>query len=233
MPTTTIQLLPEDLSNQIAAGEVVERPASAAKELIENALDAGAKRVFVDVMDGGRKRLRVTDDGSGMSRDDAALAVRRHATSKIRTREDLRAIGTLGFRGEALPSIASVSRFRLTTRSRDAVSGTEVAIDGGAEPVVRDAGCPPGTTVEVADLFFNVPARLKFMRTVATEMKHTSQLVAHFALGYPDVHFRLVHNGKRVADYPASSDLRGRAYKVLGADVCKRLNGLLAAHSPI
>ena len=159
-----IHVLEGALVDQIAAGEVVERPASVVKELVENALDAGATRVDVDIADGGRARIRVSDDGSGMDREDAARAVLRHATSKIREVDDLLALTTLGFRGEALPSIASVSRFSLKTRPEAEVAGTEVRIEGGAAPVVRDVGCAAGTSVTVEDLFFNVPARRKFQR---------------------------------------------------------------------
>src|SRR5688572_29015546 len=162
-----IKLLPEHVANQIAAGEVVERPASVLKELVENSLDAGATRITVEIQAGGRSLVRVTDDDSGMSRDDALLCLERHATSKIRRAEDLAAIATMGFRGEALPSIASVSRFNLTTRESesDSPEGTEVVINGGKIAEVKAAGSAPGTSVEVRQLFFNLPARRKFLRT--------------------------------------------------------------------
>src|SRR6187397_3625904 len=158
-----INRLPPDLANQIAAGEVVERPASVVKELVENAIDAGARRLTIHVELGGKKQVRVEDDGEGMDPDDARLAIERHATSKIRSASDLAAILTLGFRGEALPSIASVSRFRLRTRLRGALAGTEIRVDGGAAASVREVGAPEGTLVEVGDLFFNLPARRKFL----------------------------------------------------------------------
>jgi DNA mismatch repair protein MutL len=217
-------VLSDELSNQIAAGEVVERPVSAVKELVENALDAGARRVFVDLVDGGRTRLRVVDDGCGMTREDAVLALKRHATSKIRTAEDLAAIRSLGFRGEALPSIASVSRFELITRPADEDVGTSVRVEPGGIVTVRDVGCPPGTTVDVQQLFCNVPARLKFLRTAATELGHVSQLVDSFALGHHSVHFRLTNGGRVVSDYPSDRDVRARIHAVLGADVVGRLH---------
>ena len=167
-----IRLLPEQVANQIAAGEVVERPASVVKELVENSLDAGASRITVEIGTGGRSLIRVTDDGRGMSRDDALLCLERHATSKIKTGHDLAAIETLGFRGEALPSIASVSRFRLSTREHNALVGTEVLVNGGKIESVRDGGDAPGTQIEVRSLFYNLPARRKFLRTENTEANH-------------------------------------------------------------
>nr|MCU0540485.1 DNA mismatch repair endonuclease MutL [Desulfobacterales bacterium] len=167
-----VRILPEILSNKIAAGEVVERPASAVKELIENALDAGATRILVDIEQGGRSLLRVADNGAGMARDDALLSVERYATSKLATDEDLFRIGTLGFRGEALPSIAAVSRFALVTREPSAESGTEVLIDGGRILSVAETGAAPGTMVSVRDLFYNTPARRKFLKSIGTEMAH-------------------------------------------------------------
>lgn len=218
-----VRLLPGTLCNQIAAGEVIERPASAVKELLENAIDAGANRIFVDLEEGGRGRLKVHDDGCGMSRSDAILAVERHATSKIRTSEDLYSIATLGFRGEALPSIASVSRFSLTTRRHDEDTGTLITVAGGGSMDIRDVGCPAGTAVDVSELFFNVPARLKFLRSAATELSHTSQLVMTYALAYPEIHFRLSHNGKQIADFPGEVDRLNRIYSVLGAESSRRL----------
>jgi DNA mismatch repair protein MutL len=219
-----VEILPEALANQIAAGEVVERPASVVKELVENAIDARASRVFVEVEEGGRDRICVADDGEGMSRSDAMLAIRRHATSKIRDAEDLHAIQTLGFRGEALPSIASVSQFTLLTRPASEEVGTRVRIAGGAEATVADAGCAPGTQVEVRDLFFNIPARLKFLKARATEMGHISRLMTTFALGNPAIHFRLRHNGRDVVDWPPDSSLKDRIHAALGAETCRRLH---------
>ncbi len=188
--------LSDDLANQIAAGEVVERPASVVKELLENALDAAATRVRVDVELGGVALVRVADDGEGMAEDDARLAVERHATSKIREVDDLMRLATFGFRGEALPSIASVSRLTLTTRARGTSEGIEVSLDGGGAPNVRPAGCAEGTIVEVKDLFFNVPARKKFLKSTATESAHVGEVVMLAALGRPDVTFTLARDGK-------------------------------------
>ena len=186
-----IRLLPEQVANQIAAGEVIERPASVVKELVENALDAQATRVTVEIQAGGRSLVRVIDDGLGMSRDDALLCLERHATSKIQRAEDLAAIATMGFRGEALPSIASVSRFTLTTRERDSDSpeGTQVIINGGKILEVKAAGSAPGTTVEVRQLFFNLPARRKFLRTEETESAHIQHYLTLAALAFPEVAF--------------------------------------------
>jgi len=219
-----VRVLPEVLANQIAAGEVVERPSSVVKELVENALDAGATTVFVDIQEGGRRLIRVVDDGIGMDRQDATLAIERHATSKVHDVEDLRGIITLGFRGEALPSIASVSRFRLITRAEGTPVGTEVRIEGGTHLEIRDAGGPIGTRVEVADLFYNVPARLKFLKRSATEMGHISGLLTAAALGYPHVHFRLSHNGRVTLDHPVAPSLGQRIFQVLGAATAGRLH---------
>lgn len=200
-----IRLLPEQVANQIAAGEVVERPASVVKELVENALDAQASRVTVEIQAGGRSLLRVTDDGVGMSRDDALLSLERHATSKIRRAEDLAAIASMGFRGEALPSIASVSRFTLTTRERESASpeGTQIVISGGKILEVKAAGCAPGTTVEVRQLFFNLPARRKFLRTEETESAHVVHYLTLAALAFPEVAFTFQKDGRLVWQLPA------------------------------
>jgi DNA mismatch repair protein MutL len=200
-----IRLLPEHVANQIAAGEVVERPASVVKELVENSLDAGATRVTVEIQAGGRSLIRVTDDGSGMSRDDALLCLERHATSKITRAEDLSSIATLGFRGEALPSIASVSRFTLTTRERDAATpeGTEIAINGGKIMAVKACGSAPGATVEVRQLFFNLPARRKFLRSEETESAHIQHYLTLAALACPAVAFEFLKDGRQVWQLPA------------------------------
>ena len=200
-----IRLLPEQVANQIAAGEVIERPASVVKELVENALDAQAGRVSVEVQAGGRSLVRVTDDGLGMSRDDALLCLERHATSKIRRAEDLAAIATMGFRGEALPSIASVSRFTLTTRERESQSpeGTQVILSAGKMLEVKAAGCAPGTTIEVRQLFFNLPARRKFLRTEETESAHIQHYLVLAALAFPEVAFNCVKDGRPVWQLPA------------------------------
>ncbi|HEY8551079.1 MAG TPA: DNA mismatch repair endonuclease MutL [Vicinamibacterales bacterium] len=211
-----VRLLPPDLANQIAAGEVVERPASVVKELVENALDAGARRIAITTELGGKALVRVEDDGEGMSPEDAELAVRRHATSKIATARDLAAIRTLGFRGEALPSIASVSHFLLRTRGRGLLAGIEIRIDGGGPPAVREVAAPEGTTIEVADLFFNLPARRKFLKSDAGESAQISRLVTQFALGYPEIGFTLTSGGRRVLQCPPAAGLRERLYQVFG-----------------
>src|SRR5216117_2420452 len=195
-----IRLLPEHVANQIAAGEVIERPASVVKELVENALDAQAGRVTVEIHAGGRSLIRVTDDGFGMSKDDALLCLERHATSKIRRAEDLSAIATMGFRGEALPSIASVSRFTLTTRERDSDSpeGTQVIVNGGKISEVKAAGSATRTSVEVRQLFFNLPARRKFLRTEETEGAHIQHYLTLAALAFPEVAFTFHKDGRQV-----------------------------------
>jgi DNA mismatch repair protein MutL len=200
-----IRLLPEHVANQIAAGEVVERPASVVKELVENALDAGASRITVEIQAGGRSLIRVTDDGSGMNRDDALLSLERHATSKIQRAEDLAAITTMGFRGEALPSIASISRFTLTTRERDAQTpeGTQIIIGGGKILEVKAAGAAPGTSVEVRQIFFNLPARRKFLRTEETESAHVQHYLTLAALASPQVAFTFSRDGRLIWQLPA------------------------------
>ena len=216
MPATRIRQLPAGLANQIAAGEVVERPASAVKELIENALDAGATRIAVTIEFGGKSLIRVEDDGEGMVPADAALAVERHATSKIRTRDDLVAITTLGFRGEALPSIASVSHFRLRTRARGEASGTEVRVDGGGRPAATETGAPEGTLVEVRDLFYNVPARRKFLKSDGAETTHISRTMTQMALGYVGVGFTLQSGPRTLIDCPPASDFAERFFQIYG-----------------
>jgi len=218
-----IRVLPDHVANQIAAGEVVERPASVAKELVENAIDAGSSRIVIDVEAGGRRLLKVSDDGDGMVRDDAVLAFERHATSKIARSEDLSNIGTLGFRGEALASIASVARVELTTKSEDAAAATRVLIEGGKMRDVKDAAHPRGTTIVVRDLFFNVPARRKFLRSEATESFHLTNLVTHYALAHPEIAFTLTNNGREVLRVAPANDLRERAYQVFGAEFLDNL----------
>lgn len=205
-----INLLPENLINQIAAGEVVERPASVVKELIENSIDAGATEMIVDIEDGGRKLIRVTDNGCGMSREDALISLQRHATSKISTVTDLFNISTLGFRGEALPSIASVSRLKLTTVPKGSISGTSIQIDGGREVEVKEFGGAVGTTIEVRDLFFNTPARLKFMKSTTTELSHITETITRMAISYPSIRFIYNHNGSPIYNLPSSKDLLSR-----------------------
>ena len=214
-----IKVLPEILSNKIAAGEVVERPASIVKELIENALDAGSSRIMIEVKKGGRSLIRVSDNGVGMSRDDAMLSLERYATSKIYTDGDLFAINTLGFRGEALPSIAAVSKFCLITRDETASSGTEIVVHGGTIKKVSEIGAPRGTMVTAEHLFFNMPARRKFLKTVTTETGHIVDAITKIALGWPDVQFRLSHNEKLVKNWPATGDFADRIVDVLGIDI--------------
>ena len=218
-----IRVLADHVANQIAAGEVVERPASVAKELVENAIDAGATRITIEIEAGGRRLLKVSDDGEGMVRDDAVLAFERHATSKIRETEDLGAIGTLGFRGEALASIASVARVELTTCIEGASAATRVAIDGGKMRDVKDAAHPRGTTIAVRDLFFNIPARRKFLRSEATETYHLTNLVTHYALAQPEIAFTFVNNGREVVRAAPAKDLRERAYQIFGAEFLENL----------
>jgi DNA mismatch repair protein MutL len=211
-----ITRLPEDLANQIAAGEVVERPASVVKELVENAIDAGAARVAIVAEFGGKKLMRVEDDGHGMDPDDALLSVERHATSKIRRADDLAAIVTLGFRGEALPSIASVSHFRLRTRPIGATSATEIRINAGAIESVVEAGGAEGTLVEVADLFYNLPARRKFLKSDAAEAAQISKVVTQLALCYPAVGFTLTSAGRKSLQWPPVASLGDRLYQIYG-----------------
>lgn len=218
-----IRVLADHVANQIAAGEVVERPASVAKELVENSVDAGATRITIEIEAGGRRLLKVSDDGEGMVRDDAILAFERHATSKIRETDDLAAIGTLGFRGEALASIASVAKVELTTCVEAANAATRVTIDGGRMRDVKDAAHPRGTTIVVRDLFFNIPARRKFLRSEATETYHLTNLVTHYALAHPEIAFTFVNNGREVVRTAPAKDLRERAYQIFGEEFLKNL----------
>ncbi len=211
-----VQRLSDALVDQIAAGEVVERPASVVKELVENAIDAGARRIRVEVRDGGVGLIAVTDDGHGMSADDAQLAMERHATSKLRAMDELPGIRSFGFRGEALPAIASVSRFRLRTRERGADEGLEIRIDHGAAVEVRSAGGPVGTRIEVADLFGSVPARRKFLKREATEWGHIADWLARGALGLPEVHFDVMRDDRAALAWPATEDPLARIAAVLG-----------------
>jgi DNA mismatch repair protein MutL len=211
-----IHRLPPELANQIAAGEVVERPASVVKELVENAIDAEARRVAIEIELGGKRLIRVEDDGTGMDPADAQLALERHATSKIRRADDLASIVTLGFRGEALPSIASVSRLVLRTRLRGTPSGTEIRVNGGVVASVREVGTPEGTILEVADLFHNLPARRKFLKADSAEASQVSRLVTQLALGYPEVGFTLTSAGRRVLQVPPVTDVRDRFYQLYG-----------------
>ncbi len=218
-----IRVLPDQVANQIAAGEVVDRPASVVKELLENALDAGASRIRVEVEAGGRKLIRVADDGQGMNRDDALLAFERHATSKLRTADDLLSIATLGFRGEALPSIASVARVTLETATGEESAGTRLEIAGGKILHVDDAALPRGTTLAVADLFFNTPARRKFLRAESTELAHVTALVTHYALAHPEKHFELVSATHTVVSAPPVARTAERIYQIFGKDTLAEL----------
>jgi DNA mismatch repair protein MutL len=207
----TIAVLPDELASQIAAGEVVERPASALKELLENAMDAGASRVGIEIEGGGITRLSVLDDGSGMSEEDAVLSLARHATSKLRSFADLTRLASYGFRGEALPSIASVSRLSIRTRRAEAPSGVELSVEGGLRPSLRPVGCAPGTLVEVRDLFFNVPARRKFLRSSGTEAGHVTEVVESLALANPRLALTLKRDGRLIRQWLRVSDRRERA----------------------
>lgn len=218
-----IRLLSEQVASQVAAGEVVERPASVVKELVENSLDAGATHIEVAIRRGGISSIRVTDDGCGMDRDDALLCLERHATSKIRTGADLAAIRTLGFRGEALPSIASVSRFRLATRERGAEAGTEILVNGGKIESVRECGDAPGTSIEARHLFYNLPARRKFLRTENTESSHVQHQLMLQAVGHPGVGFVLVEDGRTVWQLPPAAGLLDRVRDLAGADLAAQM----------
>src|SRR3989440_5858838 len=209
-----IRILPDQVANKIAAGEVVERPASVVKELLENSLDSGATSIRVDVESGGRRLIRIVDDGCGMMRDDALLAFERHATSKLSDVKDLLSIATLGFRGEALPSIASVSRLILETRSADEQSGARVEIAGGVILRYDEAALAPGTSIGVADLVYNVPARKKFLRSEPTEMAHIASLVTHYSLAHPGKSFVLRHNNTELLSVTPVATLRERVYQV-------------------
>ena len=218
-----IRVLSDQVANQIAAGEVVDRPASVVKELLENSLDAGASRIRVEVEAGGRKLIRIADDGHGMNRDDALLAFERHATSKIRTADELLSIATLGFRGEALPSIASVARVSLDTATRDEESGTHLEIAGGKILHVEDAALPRGTTITVSDLFFNTPARRKFLRAESTELSHVTALVTHYALAHPEKHFELLSASHSLVSAPPVARPAERIYQIFGKETLSQL----------
>ena len=223
---STIHVLDDSTINKIAAGEVVERPASVVKELVENSIDAGAKKIEVEIMAGGTSFLRVTDDGKGMTEEDARLAILRHATSKIREAADLQTIGTLGFRGEALPTIASVSRFSMKTRPQGADLGTEVVITGGKEPDIHAAGASLGTTIKVEDLFFNTPARKKFLKTNHTEAAHISDFITKLALSHPEIAFRFINNNKMALVTPGSGKLYDAIRAIYGKNVSDSLLAL-------
>jgi len=226
-----VHRLPPDLANQIAAGEVVERPASVVKELVENAIDAGARRLSIHTELGGKKQVRVEDDGEGMAPEDARLAIERHATSKIRRADDLVAIRTLGFRGEALPSIASVSHFVLRTRARGHLSGTEIRVNGGMVSAAVEVGAPEGTAIEVNDVFYNLPARRKFLKSDAAESAQVSRVVTQLALAHPEVGFTLTSSTRSVLQWAPAASIRDRFFQIYGdrpdlVELAKEAGGL-------
>src|SRR5947199_4540795 len=227
-----IRLLPETVASQVAAGEVVERPASVVKELIENSIDADARKIDVIIRRGGISLVRVIDDGCGMDRDDALLSLERHATSKIRSAADLQAVATLGFRGEALPSIASVSRFRLSSRETDAVAGTEIIVNGGKLETVRDGGEAPGTQVEVRSLFYNLPARRKFLRSENTESRNIEHQIHLQAIGHPQIAFSLLRDERVFFRVPAAGTISDRIRDLYGIELLQRLIELNGTASP-
>ena len=219
----SIIVLDEHTANRIAAGEVIERPASVVKELVENAIDAGASQIWITLEDGGKELIKVADNGSGMTREDGVVALQRHATSKIRTADDLFAIRTLGFRGEALPSVASVSIMELITKHASEPAGTRLEVEAGTITNLESVGAPQGTTVIVRRLFFNTPARLKFLRSAQTELSHITDLGGRFCLAYPGVNFRLMHGEKEILAAPGSGDVLGAAASVYGRDAAREL----------
>jgi DNA mismatch repair protein MutL len=218
-----IKILPDTLANKIAAGEVVERPASVVKELLENSLDAGARRIRVEADAGGKNFIKITDDGEGMTREDALMAFERHATSKLRDMKELETIRTLGFRGEALPSIASVSKVFLRTKTAADLEGSEIEIAGGRMLNVKDLAWPGGTEMEIQDLFYNVPARRKFLKSDSTEAFHIANLITHYALANPQISFTLLQNSREVIEASPVETLRERAYQLFGADFVENL----------
>jgi DNA mismatch repair protein MutL len=228
-----IRILPENVANKIAAGEVVERPASVVKELLENALDAGARSIRVEVESGGKRMIRVIDDGTGMAQDDALLAFERHATSKLRTADDLLSIATLGFRGEALPSIAAVSRLLLQTRAADEEEGTRIEFAGGKLVNVKPEGLPAGTTISVADLFYSVPARRNFLKSETTELGHIASLVTHYALAHPDKQFVLKTPTQEIIHATAVETMAERVYQLFGRSALEELFEILPVSSPM
>ncbi len=228
-----IRILPENVANKIAAGEVVERPASVVKELLENALDAGAKSIRIEVESGGKRLIRITDDGCGMNPDDSLLAFERHATSKIRGAEDLLSIATLGFRGEALPTIAAVSRLVLETRATEEDAGTRVEFAGGKLVSVKPAGAPSGTSITVSDIFYAVPARRKFLKSETTELGHIASLVTHYALAHPEVHFVLKTPSQDILDCAPVERLADRVYQIFGRQALEELTEIPFTEAPV
>ncbi|RLC32146.1 MAG: DNA mismatch repair endonuclease MutL [Deltaproteobacteria bacterium] len=219
----TIRILPENVASQIAAGEVVDRPASVVRELIDNSIDAAAERIHIRIENGGKRLIRVSDTGVGMSRDDLLLCIERHATSKIETSSDLFAIKSLGFRGEAIPSIASVSRLQITSRPRDRIEGYRLRISAGKLTAIEETGAPSGTVVEVRDLFFNMPARKKFLRVSKTETNHIVDIVSRTVLPYPTIHFKLEDSGKTILNFPACDRVISRLHALMGGKVAEAM----------
>src|ERR1700723_2681054 len=228
-----IRILAENVANKIAAGEVVERPASVVKELLENAIDAGARSIRIETESGGKRLIRVTDDGCGMNNDDALLAFERHATSKLRTADDLLSISTLGFRGEALPSIASVSRLILETRDAEDNEGIRVEFAGGKLVSVKPAGVPVGTSISVSDIFYAVPARRKFLKTETTELGHIASLVTHYALAHPETHFLLKTPSQLIVDCAPVGTLSERVYQLFGRQALEELTEIPPNQRPV
>jgi DNA mismatch repair protein MutL len=228
-----IRILPENVANKIAAGEVVERPASVVKELLENAIDAGARSIRVEAESGGKRMIRVIDDGSGMNHDDALLAFERHATSKLRTADDLLSIATLGFRGEALPTIAAISRLLLETRTPEEDQGTRIEFAGGKLLGVKPAGVPAGTSISVADIFYCVPARRKFLKSETTELGHIASLVTHYALAHPEVHFLLKTPSQEILNCSPVEKLSERVYQIFGRQALEELTEVSPAEGPV
>src|SRR5277367_636941 len=228
-----IRILAENVANKIAAGEVVERPASVVKELLENALDAGARSIRIEVESGGKRMIRVIDDGSGMNHDDSLLAFERHATSKLRTADDLLSIATLGFRGEALPTIAAISRLLLETRTPEDEQGIRIEFAGGKLVSVKPAGIPAGTSISVADIFYGVPARRKFLKSETTELGHIASLVTHYALAHPEVHFLLKTPSQEMLNCPPVEKLADRVYQVFGRHALDELVEIPLSEGPV
>src|ERR1700723_644442 len=228
-----IRILAENVANKIAAGEVVERPASVVKELLENAIDAGARSIRIETESGGKRLIRVTDDGCGMNNDDALLAFERHATSKLRTADDLLSISTLGFRGEALPSIASVSRLILETRDAEDNEGIRVEFAGGKLISVKPAGVPVGTSISVSDIFYAVPARRKFLKSETTELGHIASLVTHYALAHPETQFLLKTPSQEILNCAPVEKLADRVYQIFGRQGLEALMQIPDTEAPI
>ena len=218
-----IKVLPETVVTKIAAGEVIERPASVLKELVENAIDAGATQIEIQLEEGGKKLIKVSDNGVGMDADDLKIAFLSHATSKLRSDDDLFSIDTLGFRGEALPSIGSISQTRIISRTKDALVGSEIQIEGGQLSKIKEKGAPEGTQIDVQNLFYNTPVRRKFLKSTQTEMAHISEMVTRFALSYPNIHFTTLHNGKNVLIFPTAKNLKERINTIFGKEISESL----------